>query len=262
MSLHYYTFGGGWDNKFPATGFGEDQWFPILRDALVMDELLTGHSAVMDKYDPQRKIGLVVDEWGTWYQPEAGTNPGFLYQQNSLRDALVAAIHLNIFNRHCERVHMANIAQTVNVLQAMILTEPEGAGGRMVLTPTYHVFEMFAVHQDATSLPLDLQCDAYEFGGASLPSVSASASQDADGVVHVTLANLNPNAAAAVACDLHGVQGKRISGRVLTADAMDAHNTFAQPDNVRPQPFTGAALTDSGFTLALPAKSVVVLAID
>ncbi len=264
ISLHYYTFGGGWNNKFPATGFGEEQWFPILRDALVMDELLTRHSTLMDKYDPKREIGLVVDEWGTWYQVEAGTNPGFLYQQNSLRDALVAAIHLNIFNRHCERVHMANIAQTVNVLQAMILTEPDGAdgGGRMVLTPTYHVFEMFKVHQDATLLPLDIQCDAYEFGGASLPSVSASASRDAAGVVHVTLANLNPNAAVALACDLRGAAGKRIIGRVLTADAMDAHNTFEQPDAVRPQPFMGAARTDGGFTLELPAKSVVVLAID
>ncbi len=263
LSLHYYTLGAAWQYKLAATGFGEDQWFPVLRDALKMDELLTRHSTVMDKYDPEQEIGLIVDEWGTWYQVEADTNPGFLYQQNSLRDALVAAIHLNIFNQHCDRVHMANIAQTINVLQAMILTEPTDAdeAGRILLTPTYHVFEMYKVHQDATLLPLDIQCPEYSFGGAALPAVSGSASRNADGVVHVTLANLNPNEAVELACELRGVAGSQISGRVLTAPAMDAHNSFDRPDQVRPAPFTGATYTEAGLTLKLPAKSVVVLAI-
>ena len=158
---------------------------------------------------------------------------------------------------------MANIAQTINVLQAMILTEPTDANGagRMLLTPTYHVFEMYKVHHDATLLPLDIQCADYSFAGASLPSVSGSASRNADGVVHVTLANLDPNQAVELACDLRGVAGKQITGRVLTAPAMDAHNSFDQPDQVRPEPFTGATHTQAGIALKLPAKSVVVLAI-
>jgi alpha-N-arabinofuranosidase len=263
LSLHYYTIGAAWQDKLTATGFGEDQWFAVLRDALKMDELLTRHSTVMDRYDPEQKIGLIVDEWGTWYQVEANTNPGFLFQQNSLRDALVTAIHLNIFNQHCDRVHMANIAQTINVLQAMILTEPAGTdgAGRLLLTPTYHVFEMYKEHQEATLLPLEIRCPEYSFAGASLPGVSGSASRNADGVVHVTLANLNPNQGVELALELRGLAGKTITGRVLTAATMDAHNSFDEPDRVRPEPFTGAMHSEAGIMLSLPAKSVVALAI-
>lgn len=267
ISLHYYTLGAPWHNKLTATNFGEAEWFAVLRDALKMDDLLTRHGAVMDIYDPDKEIGLIVDEWGAWYQVEEGTNPGFLYQQNSLRDALIAAVHLNIFNQHCDRVHMANIAQTINVLQAMILTEPAAANGaantagRMVLTPTYHVFEMYKEHQDATLLPLAIDCPAYTFGGASLPSVSGSASRNAEGVIHLTLANLDPNQSITLACELRGAAGKQIAGRVLTAPAMDAYNSFDHPNQVQPAPFTGAHPTDTGLTLELPAKSVVALAI-
>ena len=157
-----------------------------------MDELITNHSAIMDHYDPEKHVELIVDEWGTWFAVEPGTNPRFLYQQNSMRDALVAALTLNIFNQHCERVTMANIAQTINVLQALILTE-EGSD-RIVLTPTYHIFEMYKVHQDATLLPLDLSCEEYAYGDYRMPSLSASASKDAAGRVHLSICNLNPNA--------------------------------------------------------------------
>ena len=159
LSLHYYTPDGPFRQQHSATQFGESEWIDILRTATCMDELITKHSAIMDRYDPEKQVELIVDEWGTWYAVEPGTNPRFLYQQNSMRDALVAALTLNIFNQHCERVTMANIAQTVNVLQALILTE-EGSD-RMLLTPTYHVFEMYKVHQDATLLPLDLSCEEY-----------------------------------------------------------------------------------------------------
>ena len=179
LSLHYYTLGGEWPPHLPATGFGEAEWFAILRDAHRMDELLQRHATIMDRYDPDKEVGLIVDEWGTWYTAEPGSHPGFLYQQNSLRDALVAAIHFDIFHRHCDRVHMANIAQTVNVLQAMILTE-EGSD-RMVLTPTYHVFDMYKVHQNATLLPLTLESDNYAYGDATLPAISATASRDGNG---------------------------------------------------------------------------------
>ena len=88
-----------------------------------MEELVTRHSTIMDKYDPNKKVALAVDEWGIWTDVEPGTNPGFLYQQNSLRDAIVAATTLNIFNNHSDRVRLANLAQTVNVLQALVLTQ-------------------------------------------------------------------------------------------------------------------------------------------
>jgi alpha-N-arabinofuranosidase len=212
----------------------------------------------MDRYDPEKRVGLLVDEWGTWHDVEPGTNPGFLYQQNSLRDALVAGVTLNIFNAHCDRVVMANIAQTINVLQAMILTE----GDQMVLTPTYHVFEMYKVHQDATLLPVDLNCASYEHGDESIPAINASASRDDSGEVHLSLCNLDPGRAANVSCELRGMSATGVTGRVLTAEAINAHNTFDRPDAVAPVAFDGATLSGNTLSLELPAKSVVVLEIE
>jgi alpha-N-arabinofuranosidase len=212
----------------------------------------------MDAHDPQKRVALIVDEWGAWHQVEPGTNPGFLYQQNTLRDALVAGTTLNIFNRHCDRVRMANIAQTVNVLQAMILTDKE----KMLLTPTYHVFEMYSVHHDATLLPADLRCEDYRFGSQQIPGLSVSASRDKAGKIHITLCNLNPTAAAEIGCELQGVKVRSISGRVLTADAMQAHNTFESPEVIKPAEFHEAKPTDGGFSAILPAKSVVVLELE
>ncbi len=195
---------------------------------------------------------------GAWHQVEPGTNPGFLYQQNTLRDALVAGLTLNIFNRHCDRVRMANIAQTINVLQAMILTD----GPKSLLTPTYHVFEMYAVHQDATLLPVELSGEAYHLGQQQIPALSASASRNKAGKIHLTLCNLNPNASAAVQCQLLGGQAKPVSGRVLTAPDMQAHNTFDAPEAIKPAEFREFTPTADGFTATLPAKSVVVLALE
>lgn len=223
-----------------------------------MEELVTKHSEIMDKYDPQKRVALVVDEWGAWHAVEPGTNPGFLYQQNSLRDALVAGVTLNIFNEHCARVRMANIAQTINVLQAMALTD----GPKMLLTPTYHVFEMYTVHHDARRLPGQLQCADYEFDGAKIPGLQVSASKDKAGKIHVTLCNLNPNQPAQLACELKGAKARPISGRVLTAPQMTAHNTFDAPETVKPAPFSAFQATDAGFTTTLPAKSVVVLELE
>ncbi|MEJ1971041.1 MAG: alpha-L-arabinofuranosidase C-terminal domain-containing protein [Lacunisphaera sp.] len=176
LALHYYTLPtGNWKKKGSATDFGEDQYFSTLRATLRMEELVAKHSAIRDKYDPEKKVGLVVDEWGVWTDVEPGTNPGFLYQQNTLRDALVAALNFHIFQAHADRVTMANIAQMVNVLQAMILTDKE----KMLLTPTYHAFEMFKVHQGAMCLALTLTTPDYAFGGEKIPAVSASASRDA-----------------------------------------------------------------------------------
>ncbi|MEO8184400.1 MAG: alpha-N-arabinofuranosidase [Deltaproteobacteria bacterium] len=252
LSLHWYTrLTRGWP-RGSATDFGEDRWHLILAQALRMQELVEGHSAIMDKYDPDKRVGLIVDEWGTWYDVEPGENPGFLYQQNSLRDALVAALHLNIFNRHSERVVMANLAQTINVLQAVILTRRE----KLLLTPTYHVFEMYKVHQGAQRVKVDFDAPEYRFGDASLPMLDASASRNAAGQVHLSLVNLDPQRAARVT--LRGAPG-RVSGRLLTAAAMTAHNTFEQPTAVQPRDFSSTAERQGSPVLTLPAKSVLML---
>ena len=259
LSLHYYTVpSGNWSHKGSATQFTEAEWFNTLRRALDMDEVIARHAAIMDRYDPKKHVGLIVDEWGAWYDAEPGTNPGFLYQQNTLRDALVAGVTLNILNRHCDRVKMANIAQIINVLQAMILTDKE----KMLVTPTYWVFEMFTVHHDATLLPSELQGADYEFNSEKIPDVSASASRDPAGKIHVTLCNLNPNQPAEVACELRGARARKLSGRVLTAPAMNAHNTFDQPATIQPAEFSAFRITGGGFATTLPAKSVVVLEVE
>lgn len=202
LSLHYYTIPGDfWLGKGSATDPRAEEWFVTMKKALHMDELITKHSTIMDKYDPAKRIGMIIDEWGTWFDVEPGTNPGFLYQQNTIRDALVAGVHFHIFHKHSDRVQMTNIAQAVNVLQAMVLTE----GEKMLLTPTYHVFEMFKVHQDATKLDIETTVEEYEMNGEKLPSVSASASKDANGKIHISLCNLNHQAESSVNIDLRGL---------------------------------------------------------
>ena len=256
LSLHYYTsVRSKTRDQGNATRFDESDWALTMGKALQMGNLVTRHSEIMDKTDPAKKIGLIVDEWGTWFDVEPSTNPGFLYQQNTLRDALVAGITLNIFNRHADRVKMANIAQTINVLQAMILTDKE----KMILTPTYHVFEMFTPHQDATLLPSDLCCEDYMFGGRKIPGVSASASREKSGAIHVTLCNLNPTRPAKINCKFQGAAPKGISGRMLTAKNMTDHNTFDQPNTLKPAPFDDVQLSGNEFGANLPPKSVVVL---
>ena len=259
LSLHYYTLpSGNWSKKGSATEFGEADWFATLNHALRMEDLVTRHSAIMDQYDPQKKVGLIVDEWGAWYDVEPGTNPGFLYQQNTLRDALVAGVTLNIFNQHCDRVKMACIAQLANVLQSMILTDRE----KMTVTPSYWVFEMFVPHHDATLLPSELKSADYTFNSQKIPAVSVSASRDKSGKIHVTLCNLNPNQSAEVAVDLQGAKAQKISGQVLTAPEMNAHNTFENPDAIKPADLSAFKTTDAGFTVTLPSKSVVALEVE
>jgi len=271
LSIHYYTLPtGNWGAKGSATVFGEDQWFSTLQRTLKMDELITKHSAIMDKAEaewrsastgsaPVKKIGMAVDEWGTWYDQEPGSTPGFLYQQNSLRDALVAALNFHIFQRHADRVVMTNIAQTVNVLQAMILTDKE----KMLRTPTYWVYEMFKVHQGGTVLPVELQSPDYALGSDKIPMLSASATRAAGGsAVHLSLTNSNPSQAATLTVKLAGFAPKSVAGRVLTAPAMTAHNTFAAPNAVQPAAFAGATLRGETLEVRLPAKSVVVLALN
>lgn len=261
LSLHFYTRPGDfWLGKGAATGFPEYEWFKTVEQAYFMDELITKHSTIMDKYDPEKRVGMIVDEWGTWFDVEPGTNPGFLYQQNTIRDAVVAAIHFHIFHKHCDRVHMANIAQTVNVLQAMVLTE----GEKMILTPTYHVFDMYKVHQDATLLAVDANVNRHKYEDLEVDQISITASKDKDGKVHIGLCNIDNKESASFAIQLRGIKEHiaSLSGTILTADTMDAHNTFEQPDAVKPTEFTGAKIENGELQVSLPPMSVVSLTIE
>jgi len=255
VDLHHYTLRGTWAEKGSATDFEEADWFELMRKSLFWDELLTRHKTVMDRHDPQKRVWLIAGEWGTWHDPEPGSNPGFLAQQNTLRDALSAAVTLDIFHRHLDRVKMANIAQTVNVLQAMILTRDD----QMILTPTYHVFEFHTVHHDAVALPITLDAGEYRHGGAAIPAVSASASRDQQGRIHVTMTNLDPNQSRTVEAEIREAGVSGVSGRILTADAMNAHNTFESPETVRPASFMSATLEGETLSVELPPKSLVVL---
>jgi alpha-N-arabinofuranosidase len=258
ISHHYYTLPTGkWDIKGKSLGFTEDEWITTLQRTLRIDEFIASNVKVLDKNDPQGKTAFYVDEWGTWYDPEPGREPGFLYQQNSLRDALVAALNFHVFHQHAKRVQMANIAQMVNVLQAMILTD----GPKMVLTPTYHAFQMYIPFQGATFLPSEVKSPAYERGGASVPAVSVTAARDSGGRLQLGFVNLDATRDAEVTLDIQGMQARGAAGRVLTARATDAHNTFAAPNAVVPTPIK-ARRSGGKLLLTLPAKSVSVLAVD
>ena len=269
LSVHYYTVVGSWDKKGSATDFNTDEWYLTMQKAANIETFIRRTSAIMDRYDPKKRVGIVMDEWGTWFDVEPSTNPGFLYQQNTIRDALVAGLSLNVFNNHADRVQVANIAQTINVLQAVALTD----GEKMLLTPTYHVFEMYKAHQGATLLPTNVSSPPLvgqrPITGAlpdpehneldETPQISVSASRDAAGRIHVSLCNLHPEDAAEVAIDLRGASASGVSGRILTAPAMNAMNTFETPTSVEPQPFDDAKLAGQSLTVAMPARSVVML---
>ena len=259
ISLHWYTVPtGNWHKKGSATGFPLEQWHTTMLHTWRMSELIEKHLEIMDRYDPKHLVGLVVDEWGTWFDPEPGSKPGFLYQQNTIRDAVVAGINLNIFNNRCDRVTMANIAQTVNVLQALILTDQE----KMLLTPTYHVFEMYKVHQGATLLPIEGMEADYAVGEKRIPTISASASEDADGHMNISLVNARPDQEATVTIRFAGAAARLVTGRILTAAAIDAHNTFERSDVVKPAEFNGAQIKGDHIIATLPAKSVTALRVE
>ncbi len=254
LSLHYYS----WANQKTATDFDESGWFDIMKQTLRMKDLIEKHSAIMDKYDPLKRVALDVDEWGTWYKVEPGTNPGFLYQQNTMRDAVAAACNLNIFNNHCDRVRMTNIAQVVNVLQAMILTK----GDKMILTPTYWVYDLYKVHQDAMMVPVNVSSSKYVFDGDSLSAVNCSASIDTTGKLHISLCNIDPDVSESVDLSLESYDAGKITGKVLTAKKMNAHNTFENPDEVKPEDFDGFKLNGNNLNVNMPPMSVVVLELE
>ena len=257
VAVHHYSV-IDWNHKSSATDFSEEQYFTTMKQALNMEDLVTKHAAIMDKYDPEKKIALVVDEWGGWYDVENGTNPGFLYQQNSMRDAMIAGVTLNIFNNHADRVRVANLAQCVNVLQAVILTNKE----KMILTPTYHVMEMFNVHQEATMLPIKIISDDYALGNEKLTAISASASKDKQGLTHLSLVNIDAKKSQRIVVEITGANYHQVSGRILSSAHLQDHNTFEDPEKIKPTEFKGALLKAGTLTVTLPPFSVVVLALN
>lgn len=256
VSLHYYTVCNEWSKKGSATIFDESEYFRTMKKTLFMDELLQKHIQIMDKYDPQNRVGLVVDEWGNWHDAEPGTNPGFLYQQNTLRDALVASVNLDLFNKYARRVKMTNIAQTVNVLQAMLLTKDE----HLVKTPTFYVFNMYKVHHDATMLPINISSEVYSLNDKSINALSASASKNADGKIHITITNVNPHKALVVDCDLKGTNSVEFGkGSIISGEAINAFNDFGQKEEVTIHPFSDVSVDGNQVKVTIPAKSVVMV---
>lgn len=255
VALHHYSV-IDWSNKGSAVDFQEEHYFKIMQKAWEMEELVNKHVAIMDKYDPEKKVDLIVDEWGAWYDVEKGTNPGFLYQQNTMRDAMIAGVTLNIFNNHADRVKMANLAQAVNVLQAVILTDEQ----KMLLTPTYHVMKMYTVHHDAQLLPVTFDSPEYTLGGESLPAISVSASKDKNGVVHISLVNIDASKANEVEIDLNALGVKELSATALTSGKLQDHNTFDNPDNIKPGSFKSLKKSKKGvYTVKIPPFSIVML---
>jgi alpha-N-arabinofuranosidase len=254
LSLHYYTF----HNQKTATDINEQDWFTVMRTTLNIEEIIKKNIEIMDKYDPNNRVALVVDEWGGWYQVEPGTNPGFLYQQNTMRDAVLAASNLNIFNNYAHRVKMANIAQMVNVLQAVILTKDE----KMVLTPTYYVFNLYKVHQDALLVNSTIQSSDYKNGNDKIPAVNVSSSLDKNNKLHISLTNINPSQKEAVAVSFIKYDPTKVTGQIVTASKMNAHNTFDNPEEVKSASFSDFKLKDGNLEVQMPPMSVVVLELE
>jgi alpha-L-arabinofuranosidase len=259
VSFHYYTLPkANWTVKGAATGFPESEWFSTFEQTLRMDGFIVANKKVMDKNDPEKKVGFYVDEWGTWYDVTGNDDPGFLYQQNSLRDGIVAALNFNIFHKHADRVHMSIIAQMVNVLQAMILTDKD----KMILTPTYHVFKMYIPFQEATSLPVSIKnVPQYSLDKKSIPAISVSAAKAKDGKIYLAIANTNPHKSEVLNVNAKGLNAKKATGQVLTSDKMDTHNTFANPNAIAPKAYSAEAKSGK-LVLDIPAKSVVVVALE
>jgi alpha-N-arabinofuranosidase len=214
-----------------------------------MEEILLRNWSILCAHGMQNDIKLIVDEWGCWHPEGSGPSHGYnlFEQQSTMRDAVVAALTLNIFNKHCDKVRMANVAQLVNNLHALFLA----GGEHCIVTPTYHVFDMYKEHQGARSIET-VVTDNDELSR----SVSASASIK-DGKLLVTLANLSCTEDVEIALESVGMavtgQGKQT---VLAHEDMHAHNTFDAPEAVKPTETVWRA----GETVTVPRAGVVALA--
>jgi alpha-L-arabinofuranosidase len=259
ISHHEYTLPtGNWQHKGSAIGFPESEWIATLAHTVYIDEIIKQNSAILDRNDPQKKIGFYFDEWGSWYDAEPGTNPGFLVQRNTLRDALLAALHFNVFHAHADRVKMSNVAQMVNVLQAMIQTSKD----QLVLTPTYHAFALYTPFQDATSLPARIENNpVYKLGDVEMPGLSATAARGKDGKLYIGLVNANATQPAELTVQVGAATPAAVHGKLLTASTMDAQNELGKPAQVVPRAFEARA-ADGTLLLKMPAKSILVFAVE
>ena len=256
LSLHYYTVTGWSGSKGAATKFDKDDYYWTMGKCREIEDVIKKHCAIMDEYDPKKRVALMLDEWGTWWDEEPGTIPGHLYQQNTLRDAFVASLSFDIFHKYTDRLKMANIAQIVNVLQSMILTK----GKDMVLTPTYYVFKMYNVHQDATYLPLDLNCEIMDVrDNRKVPMVSATASKDKDGKIHISMSNIDADNAQEITINLPDVKAKKAVGEILTSANLTDYNSFENPNNIKLAPFKEVKINKGVLKIKLPAKSIVTI---
>jgi alpha-L-arabinofuranosidase len=253
ISIHHYSV-IDWSNKGSSYQFSDEEYFKTMQQAWRMEDIIRSNCDIMDKYDRKKRVALVVDEWGGWYDPDISGN-GQLYQQNTMRDALLAGLTLNIFNNHADRVRMANLAQMVNVLQSVILTNDE----KIILTPTYYVMEMYNVHQDALLVPIQIISNDFVLGDSRIPAISASASKDKSGKLHISLTNIDNTKKQDVEIDLKGFNAKQISGRILTSQKVQDHNTFDNPSNIIPKLFKDASLSGGNLKVNMPPNSVVVL---
>lgn len=263
LSLHYYTV-TGWDgSKGSATDYTKDQYYWTIGKCREIEDVLKKHIDIMDKKDPKNNVALLLDEWGTWWDEEPGTVKGHLFQQNSMRDAIVASTSLDIFHKYTRRLKMCNIAQVVNVLQSMILTKED----KMVLTPTYYVFKQYAVHQDATYLPVDVECESIEVGKTmrhfegKLPLISATASKNKDGVIHISLTNVSVDKEQTVTVNLPGINAKKATGVILTSGKIDDLNTFENPNKIKEMPFKDVSIKNGQMKVTLPKNSIVTLSL-
>ena len=258
LSLHYYTVLGWGGSKGSATEFDDGDYYWTMGKCREVDEVIKKHCDIMDKYDKNKRIALLLDEWGTWWDEEPGTVRGHLYQQNTLRDALVASLSFDIFHKYTDRLKMANIAQVANVLQAMVLTDDD----KMVLTPSYYVFKMYNVHQDAIYLPLELVCDTMDVrDNRQVPILSATASKDQAGKIHISISNVDLKKAQEVVINLPGLKGKKVTGEILTAASVNSFNSFEKPNEVVIKPFVGAKIKNNQLVVKIPAHSIVTLEI-
>lgn len=255
LSLHQYTVPtNNWQKKGDSVNFSEEEYYNTLQHTWFMERILKDQEGIMQRYDNDKSIGLIVDEWGIWTDVLEGTNPGFLYQQNSMRDAILASINLNLFNEHSARVKMANIAQMINVLQAILLTE----GDKMVKTPTYHVFDMYKEHMEADLVYSHCENKDIEAKDGKFKAVSQSVSVDAQGKMHITISNASLDEEFDIDCAIPRSEYKNVSAKILTAK-YDAVNTFDSPDVVKPEVFDDVKLEGERLALKLPKCSLVAI---
>lgn len=256
LSLHYYTVTGWNGSKGSATKFNNEDYYWAMGKCREIEDVIKKHCAIMDQYDKDKHVALMLDEWGTWWDEEPGTVRGHLFQQNTMRDALVASLTFDIFHKYTDRLKMANIAQIVNVLQSMILTKDK----EMILTPTYYAFKMYKVHQDATYLPLDITCDTVNVRDERrVPMVSATASKNKNGEIHISLSNIDVNNAQEVTVNLEGTNAKKAIGEILTSANITDYNSFEKPNTISLVPFNDVKVSKGIMKIKLPAKSIVTL---